>query len=375
MDINKLNVFISHASGEAPLATTLQQRIMKDFIGLVKVFVSSDGTSIAAGDQWLDDVVLALQDSEIYVVLCSQHSIDRRWINMEIGAALARKKPIIPVCHTDLEIGDLQRPLTDKQAIQAGSPEGLRKLYTRLANELGSAVPSIDFIEFAEKIRQFEDQHREQKRAVAQAYYCGSETATTDQTVKNPRVLCATSRQFQESIKDDIEMIRKAFPDTVHHLVSVSSEELGGLLVKSRFDIIHVATYICPVSGDLIFSEVDPKTKKDLSGKPDNLSADLFVAQVKETSASLVVLPNNEALPLVAKLLPVTNVVFAQEPIDVKTFSNWIRDFYLMLSEGYSLSDACRKAFAKHQVPMNLYPQLLENSSRRFVRETTAIAS
>jgi hypothetical protein len=78
---------------------------------------------------------------------------------------------------------------------------------------------------------------------------------------------------------------------------------------------------------------------------------------------------------LVAKLLPVTNVVFALDPIDLKTLANWIQEFYLMLSKGYSLSDACRKAFAQHQAPMNLYPQLRANSGRRFPRESMSVAA
>ena len=60
---NKLRVFISHASGEAPLAELLQQHITKDFIGLVDVFVSSDGTSIAVGDHLLDGVIKALRSA------------------------------------------------------------------------------------------------------------------------------------------------------------------------------------------------------------------------------------------------------------------------------------------------------------------------
>ena len=91
----KLRVFISHASGEAPLAEILQQHMTKDFIGLVEVFVSSDGTSIAVGDHWMDGVVKALQNADVFAVLCSQHSIERRWINIEMGAALARSQPIV----------------------------------------------------------------------------------------------------------------------------------------------------------------------------------------------------------------------------------------------------------------------------------------
>lgn len=374
-DINKLRLFISHANGEAELAKILQQHITKDFIGLVEVFVSSDGTSIAVGDHWLDGVVKALQIADIYAVLCSQHSTERRWINIEMGAALARSKPIVPICHTDLKPGQLQRPLDDSQAIQASDPGGLRGLYGRLADKLGSTIPSVDFNAFAAEVAAFEVRHSEQKRTVTEAFYCGAETRTTDQVVLNPKVLCATSKQYQDTIREDIELIRGAFPEGVRHLVSTSSADLRELLVENRFDIIHVATYVCPLSGDLIFSEVDPKTKKDVGGKPDYLEVEPFVSLVKEAGASLVVLPNNEALPLVAKLLPVTNVVFALDPIDLKTLANWIQEFYLMLSKGYSLSDACRKAFAQHQAAMNLYPQLPANSGRRFPRESISVAS
>jgi TIR domain len=371
----KLRVFISHASGEAPLAEILQRHITKDFIGLVEVFVSSDGTSIAVGDHWMDGVVHALQNADIYAVLCSQHSIERRWINIELGAALGRGQPIIPICHTDLTPGQLQRPLEDSQAIQASDPERLRALYGRLADELGAAIPSCDFDALANEIRAFEERHREQKSTVAQAFYCGAETPTTDQVVRNPKVLCASSTQYQETVGADIELIRGAFPENVHHLVSTSSADLRRLLVEKRFDIIHVASYICRNSGDLIFSEVDPVTKKDVTGKPDYLESGTFVRLVREAQTSLVVLPNNEALPLVAKLLPVTNVVFALDPVDLKTLANWIQDFYVMLSEGYSLSDACRKAFAQHQAPMNLYPQLPADSERRFPRESAGLAT
>ena len=371
----KLSVFISHASGEAPLAEILQQHITKDFIGLVEVFVSSDGTSIAVGDDWLDGVVKALQRADLYAVLCSQHSLERRWINIELGAALARSKTIIPICHTDLKAAQLQRPLADSEAIQASDADGLRRLYSRFADELGSAIPSVDFNALATEVRAFEVRHSEQKDTVAEAFYSGAETKTTDQVVLNPKVLCATSKQYQATIGEDIQLIREAFPEAVSHLVSTSSADLRKLLVENRFNIIHVASYVCPLTGDLIFSEVEPKTKKDVSGKPDYLEAETFVRLVMEAGASLVVLPNNEALPLVAKLLPVTNVVFALDPIDVKTLANWIQDFYLMLSKGYSLSDACRKAFAQHQVPMNLYPQLPANSERRFPRESMSLAT
>jgi hypothetical protein len=365
---DKLKVFVSHASGEAQLAEILEKRITRDFLGLVEVYVSSDGTSIAVGDDWLNNVVGALRTADIYLVVCSQQSIDRRWINIEIGSALSRDRPIIPVCHTDLKPAQLQRPLEDSQGLAASDPQGLRRLYTRLAGELGSSVPAVDFDAWAQEIKVFEERHKEQIAAIMEASNCGARTATTEQAVPNPQVLCACSKQYQDTIRADLQLIRQAFPESVNHPVITNSSDLRQILATQHFDIIHVASYICPRSGDLIFSEVDPRSRTDVSGMPDDLEVQSFVDLVKEAGASLVVLPNNEALPLVAKLLPVTNVVFAHDPVDVKTLASWISDFYRMLAEGYSLSDACRKAFAQHQAPMTLYPQLPANSQRKFPR-------
>ena len=82
------------------------------------------------------------------------------------------------------------------------------------------------------------------------------------------------------------------------------------------------------------------------------------MALVLESGASLVVLANNETLALVTKLLQVTSVVFALEPIESKALAAWIASFYDFLAEGFTLRDSCRKAFAQHQLPMTLYPRL-----------------
>ena len=97
-----IKAFISHASGESELGNLIKTHIDAAFIGLIDVYVSSDGTSIAVGDNWMNSVVSHLQEADIFIVLCSQYSLDRPWINLELGAALTRGKTIIPLCHTDL---------------------------------------------------------------------------------------------------------------------------------------------------------------------------------------------------------------------------------------------------------------------------------
>lgn len=359
--VPRLNVFISHASGEHPLAGLLKESLEKDFIGLVQVFVSE--ASIAPGVEWLKQVIKALQEADMYIVLCSESSVERRWINIELGAGLSRGKPLIPICHTDLRAEQLQRPLSDYETINASDEDGLRKLYATLADAIGSSVPCVDFQGLTHRISEFEERHRQDKSALKASLDAGSSTPSTDMLLPQPRVLCISSKQFQETVREDLDLIRNAFPDAVRHELSVTAAEVRQLLAENSFDIVHVAAYICPVYGDIVFSNVDPKTKQDVSGNLDMLNPAQFADLVKETGAKLVVLANNETTPLVARLLPVTNVAFALEPMDMKTLGNWIQEFYRLLSKGQSLSDACRKAFARYQAPMRLYPQLPQRAA------------
>ena len=351
-----LKVFISHASGEREMAALLKEGVEIDFIGLIEVFVSE--AAIAPGNSWLEDVVKALQEADIYLVLCSQLSVDRRWINIELGAGLSRGKRIIPICHTDFKTTQLQRPLADYESINGSDIEGLRNLYHMLAAEIGSSVPSANFDELAGKVKDFEERHRQDKAAMMEAADAGSTTSSTDVKLPHPRVLCISSKQFEETVGKDLELIRRSFPDIVQHERSVTSEEVRRLLVDNVFDIVHVAAYICPTRGDIVFSDVDPNTKKDVSGKPDLLGPEQFAQLVKSSGAKLVALANNETTALVARLLPVTNVAFALEPMDLKTLRDWIQEFYRLLATGRTLSDACRRAVAEYQSPMRLYPRL-----------------
>jgi hypothetical protein len=354
-----IKAFISHASGESELGNLIKTHIDAAFIGMIDVYVSSDGTSIAVGDNWMDSVVSHLQDADIFIILCSQYSLDRPWINLELGAALIRGKTIIPLCHTDLRAAQLvRRPLSDFEAVNACDPQGLKSLFTKLANALGSRVPAIDWAELVSDVQAFESRYLAQKQTISQAKLQNRAPEIADLALAAPEVLCVSSAQFQTTVREDLDMIHAAFPNQAHHEVITTSKELAALLVRRHFDVIHVAACVSPSSGDLIFSAVDPLTRQDLETPRDELSAEQFVALVLESGASLVVLANNETLALVTKLLQVTSVVFALEPVPSKALAAWIASFYDFLAGGFTLRESCRKAFAQHQLPMTLYPRL-----------------
>lgn len=157
--MDKPTIFVSHIADEAKLARILQAHLRRDFLGMVEVFVSSDGESVSAGDNWLKAIEDALGRAKLELVLCSKASVTRPWINFEAGAGWTRKMPIIPVCHSGLQPTDLPMPLRVLQAIEAKRVEGLSLLYRSIAKVLNSEVPRKDFGTIVGEISKFEDDY------------------------------------------------------------------------------------------------------------------------------------------------------------------------------------------------------------------------
>lgn len=160
--LDKIIVFVSHITEEAPLARLLKSELVQDFLELLDVFVSSDTESIAAGDKWLLSIEKALQRASIQLVLCSPVSVRRPWINFEAGASWMRGIPVIPVCHTNLEPSDLPMPLAALQAVRASDPSGLIQIYRLVASIMGARQPRVDLASLMASIKEFESSYRTQ---------------------------------------------------------------------------------------------------------------------------------------------------------------------------------------------------------------------
>jgi len=152
----RAKIFISHISEEAELALTIKSSLANDFLGLVDVFASSDTASIAAGANWLEELEAALQDAKSLLVLCSKASLNRPWVNFEVGAAWIRKIPIIPICHSGIGPRDLPIPLSLLQGVRASDEAGLHRLYQHVAQLLACAVPQGSLPKLRAEIDAFE---------------------------------------------------------------------------------------------------------------------------------------------------------------------------------------------------------------------------
>ncbi len=157
--MQKSLVFISHIGAEAAIATEFKALVERHFLGLIEVFVSSDGTSIQMGQRWLDDISKALERCSVEIVICSSISVQRPWINFEAGAGWVRGIPVIPLCHSGLEPSKLPVPLNLLQAAKATEIGSLKLIFPVLAEALGSEAPTVDFTEFIQKVTDFEKQY------------------------------------------------------------------------------------------------------------------------------------------------------------------------------------------------------------------------
>ena len=350
----RVKVFLSHLTVESRLADIVRKHIASDFLGLVDLFVSSDVTSIPVGTQWFDTLVAALQTSEMHLILCSPESISRPWIHYEAGAAGVRGIPTVPLCHSGLRHEQLPVPMSEAQGVHLDDPAGIRALYSALAAKLGSKVPSVDFEAYAQEVLEFQRQYAlEGEHSHALAGHLLDDDIITEPL----RVVCVTSNQFLEiGFQNQIEIVQKAFPDSVQHSVITTSTDLRGLLATEIVHVVHIAAYVCPRTGDLYFTDVNPNTGKGIAHERDVLRSEALADLLRRAKTRLVVVGSCESLVLAADLLAVTNVVATRDLVSAKMMARWIEVFYNTL-RNKSLAEAFDVAVSASGAKMRLFPK------------------
>jgi hypothetical protein len=138
------SVFISHVASESEVAVWIKKEIGGLLRGAIAFFVSSDGEQIIGGDKWLDKILAALNESSTVLVLCSEKSVHRPWVNFEAGGAWMAGKRVVPLCHGSMNPGKLPQPLASLQAYSLYNRKDLRHLVSLLAESAGVESPQYD---------------------------------------------------------------------------------------------------------------------------------------------------------------------------------------------------------------------------------------
>lgn len=136
-------VFVSHVSEDSELASVIKKWVEASFLRLFEVFVSSVPGDITAGNQWFQSLERELNDSKVILVICSPTSVDRLWINFEVGAGWIKGIPVIPICHSGMTKGALPMPLVFFQGLDADDENFVSELMSALATHFGHETPHI----------------------------------------------------------------------------------------------------------------------------------------------------------------------------------------------------------------------------------------
>ena len=152
-------IFISHIHEEKELAVSLKDFIDKSFLKIPDVFVSSDVDSIELGCKWLDRITDSLKNCSIELILCSNKSILKPWINFEAGAGWIRSCKVIPICHSGLLPESLPLPLNLLQAMILSSEKKLQELIDIISKEIGCNKPNVDYRNFLLNIKELENKY------------------------------------------------------------------------------------------------------------------------------------------------------------------------------------------------------------------------
>lgn len=358
----RLQMFLSHVHVESRFADFIQSSVERDFIGLVKVYVASDG-GILAGKKWLDDLTRALNSSDLHAVLCSPESLTRHWVSFETGAAHLRGIPLLPLCHSGLSPDQLPVPLSAFQGVRLCAPEGtpmtergdgIKALYTAIAAALGSNVPQVDFQAYEQRLAALEQTYASEHGRLKEGCVDQSDV----EIVRNPRVVCISSEQFmREGFDNQLDIVLNAFPALLRHDRVFDSETLKKTFMADKAHVVHIAAYVCPRSGDLYFSDVNLGTgEPNQSQRVDRISADALEQLLKMADTRLVVITGSDSMALTATLLGAAHVIAARDMVSPRMLAAWVAEFYRMLPT-HQLSVALEFAMNASRAPMRLYPK------------------
>jgi hypothetical protein len=131
----RARVFISYVHEDKDIAQAVQSLLSSALDLEEEVFLSADQTQVLAGHIWLDRIRDALDSCELLLLLLSERSINRAWVNFEAGAVWLVRKPVIPICIGRMLIEFLPQPYAGMQSVRL--PSDAHYLLTSIHHHLG----------------------------------------------------------------------------------------------------------------------------------------------------------------------------------------------------------------------------------------------
>lgn len=153
-----MKIIICHTHGDTSIAQILQDWIESTFVGQSDVFIHSDDEIILSDAAWLEKVDDALEGANALILVISPTSIQKPWLNFELGCAWMKGIFILSVCHSGITTANLPQPLSMFQGLDLNQENFPEMLFTLLGKQLGiRKLPHLNFAEMAGEIRKAQE--------------------------------------------------------------------------------------------------------------------------------------------------------------------------------------------------------------------------
>lgn len=147
----KCDVFISHIAEEKGVVDKLKSLLIEAFGNDFKVFVSSDYRSIGGGRVWYSEIIESLIAAPVVLVLLSQASVERRWINFEAGVGIGAGSLVIPLTGEGFTKGSIGLPLSQLQVRTLNDPQDVDGVLADIAARTHRIYSSVDTAAFTKE--------------------------------------------------------------------------------------------------------------------------------------------------------------------------------------------------------------------------------
>ena len=108
-------VFISFVHEDGDVASAVQYLLQKELTLGEEVFLSSDESQMFAGDLWLEKIRHSLLGARVVLLLLSNRSVKRPWVNFEAGVAWFSQHQLLFVRTTTLAPHEIPLPINSRQ--------------------------------------------------------------------------------------------------------------------------------------------------------------------------------------------------------------------------------------------------------------------
>jgi hypothetical protein len=145
----KCDVFISHITEEKGIADNLKSLLIEAFGEDFKIFVSSDYRSIGGGKVWYSEIIESLTAAPVVLVLLSEASIERRWINFEAGVGIGAGNLVIPLVGEGFPKSKVGLPLSQLQVRALNDWKDVDGILADIVERTKRELSSVDTEAFA----------------------------------------------------------------------------------------------------------------------------------------------------------------------------------------------------------------------------------